>query len=580
MVEKLKHLFLLFVFLISYVSIASSVNAAGAASLYLSPSTGKHNIGDTFSISVYISSPDVSINAVSSVLSFPKDQVEVVSISKDDTIVSFWVQQPSFSNAIGTISFEGVILNPGFAGETGKIMTATLKVISAGSGVVSFTSASTLANDGLGTNVLKGLRNVSFVFGNLDTPPATDNRIKVSPTPVSPPSVSVLSEVTTPSAPVVSSTTHPDSNLWYSQKNVRVNWEIPSGITNVRHVLSKDSNIAPVNIHSPKIDFEDMLNVEDGIWYFNIQFANAKGWGQVSSFKIQIDSQSPSSLVIDQLENFDLTNPVAKFSIRAEDNASGIDYYEVGVDEDEVIKMEHTENNVFETNYMSAGTHSLKVRVYDKAGNFTEAKKDFFIEGLFPPFFSEYPLYPAVGDTFVLKGKTAHKFRTVKISVQEGDLAVKEYEVKSDSSGIFNFTYNEKLKEASYKIWGEVVDESGIKSDPTAPIIIDLTKKNTGFNFGFSSDVYEIILVILLILITSWLHSISIKNRKIRCSILKEKLNFTQEKYDNLVSEVNMLLENSVNNFENLKKTRKLSVHEKNIMEEFNKLIEKIKSLE
>src|SRR3989344_4454087 len=85
---------------------------AFAATLYLSPATASHAVGSTFITTVYVDSTNTSINAVSGIINFPKDKIEVVSVSKTNTILGFWAQEPTFSNSEGTISFEGVILNP------------------------------------------------------------------------------------------------------------------------------------------------------------------------------------------------------------------------------------------------------------------------------------------------------------------------------------------------------------------------------------------------------------------------------------------------------------------------------------
>ena len=89
---------------------------AEGAEIYLSPASAEQEVSSTFVLSVYASSPDQSMNAVSGTISFPYDKLNVVSLSKKDSIISFWVQEPSFFNKTGIISFEGVVLNPGFKG--------------------------------------------------------------------------------------------------------------------------------------------------------------------------------------------------------------------------------------------------------------------------------------------------------------------------------------------------------------------------------------------------------------------------------------------------------------------------------
>src|SRR3990167_7012091 len=92
--------------------------SAHAATLNFSPPSGSYNVGSTFSVNVTVESVGQAMNAVSGVVSFPWDKLEVVSISKQGSILSLWPAEPSFSNSAGTVSFEGIILTLTSAGET------------------------------------------------------------------------------------------------------------------------------------------------------------------------------------------------------------------------------------------------------------------------------------------------------------------------------------------------------------------------------------------------------------------------------------------------------------------------------
>src|SRR3989338_12449 len=89
---------------------------AQAASLYFIPASGSYEVGSALPVSVYVSSEDEAMNAVSGVVTFPADKLEISSLSKASSIFNLWVQKPTFSNTSGTVTFEGVVLNPGFRG--------------------------------------------------------------------------------------------------------------------------------------------------------------------------------------------------------------------------------------------------------------------------------------------------------------------------------------------------------------------------------------------------------------------------------------------------------------------------------
>lgn len=132
-----------------------------AAELYLSPSSGQYKVGDTIKVRIVLSSSSQSANAVSSNLSFSKNLLTLTSVSKTDSLVSLWAQEPTYSNANGTANMEGVILS-GYSGSNGTIITLFFKAKATGSADVEFTSSSVLANDGLGTNILTGTRQANF----------------------------------------------------------------------------------------------------------------------------------------------------------------------------------------------------------------------------------------------------------------------------------------------------------------------------------------------------------------------------------------------------------------------------------
>lgn len=153
-----------------------------ADTMSLSPSSGTYVVGQAFSVRVLVSSPNQAINAVSGVLSFPANLLQVTSVSKSGSIVSLWVQEPSFSNSQGIVSFEGVVPNPGFSRANGTAVTINFKVIGQGSADLRFTSGSLLANDGLGTNILRTLGTASF---NLAQKPATPSASDSKPSETS-----------------------------------------------------------------------------------------------------------------------------------------------------------------------------------------------------------------------------------------------------------------------------------------------------------------------------------------------------------------------------------------------------------
>ncbi|MBX4181323.1 cohesin domain-containing protein [Candidatus Parcubacteria bacterium] len=153
-----------------------------ADTILISPAAGSYSVGQTFSVRIVVSSPTQAVNAVSAVLSFPIDKLQVTSVSKIGSILNLWVEEPAFSNAQGKVSLEGVVPNPGFTGSSGPILTVNFRVIKDGTANLQFSSASILANDGYGTNILKTRGIGTFTLSGAPVS-AQDEPVETSPEP-------------------------------------------------------------------------------------------------------------------------------------------------------------------------------------------------------------------------------------------------------------------------------------------------------------------------------------------------------------------------------------------------------------
>lgn len=125
-----------------------------AATLRVVPSTASVSSGETISVAVSISSTDQAMNATEGVVTFPTNLLQVASISKSGSILGLWVQEPTYSNTVGTVNFEGIALNPGYQGANGTVLTIVFRARAEGSAPLSIADASVLANDGNGTEIL------------------------------------------------------------------------------------------------------------------------------------------------------------------------------------------------------------------------------------------------------------------------------------------------------------------------------------------------------------------------------------------------------------------------------------------
>lgn len=472
--------------------------AVNAATLQFSPSSGSHAVGKDFSVSVFVSSADQAMNAASGAISFPSDKLEVTSLSKTSSIFSLWVQEPSFSNNDGVVNFEGIVLNPGFTGANGKILTINFKVKAEGIVALNFSSGSALANDGKGTNILKSLGSAEFNLGGGVAPIAPG--VPEADTPF------VFSSA--PSAPVISSPTHPDSTVWYSKKDAKFAWSVSADVNKDRLLIGKIPLAIPTIVYNPAISEKEVANFEDGIWYFNAQLRNASGWGEVAHFKLQIDTEPPKPFEIKFIDGDKTENPRPTVVFDTTDALSGINYYKIKIGEGDFLSVasDIVKSNPYTLPLQSPGKRSILVQAFDKAGNYSTAVGDFEILPIRSPNITEYPKELKNGELLVVRG-SAYSNSQVNIRLQREKDEPKSFTVQSNQDGKFTFTADEKLNDGIYRLWAEVIDARGAKSLPSEKITITVAKP-TIVRIGNWATSLLVIIIPLIALILALLFAV------------------------------------------------------------------------
>ncbi len=348
-------------FLVS-ISLAQTV-AAADLSIVVSPAQVK--VGDTVTATVYVNSGGEAINSVEAAITVPSDTLEIGSVSQSGSILSLWVEQPSFGN--GTISLNGGITNPGYSGKSGKVATFYMKALKAGSAQISFKSGSVRANDGLGTDVTKGKSGATVTIGSPVAAPV------VPVTPVSPAAPAPAPTPATPSkkpdAPIVTSDTMPDEEAWYKDTSTTLTWSIPTGVTAVRTLVGSEPDTDPTVAQGISSKSKKLDSLTDGITYFHIKFQSAAGWGPVTHRKIQVDT-TPPDVQMPKYKILDSGLVVAEFNV--EDSTSGVARAVLTTPGESSITIESIPEDKkvqvpFPQTY--SGTKIITIEVFDKAGN-------------------------------------------------------------------------------------------------------------------------------------------------------------------------------------------------------------------
>ncbi len=451
---------LLFCFFLFAFCIFTGEAKAASASLYLSPSTGNYTVGNTFLIQAKVNSGGVAVNATDGTLVFNPDKLEVKSISKIDSAFTLWVQEPTFSNSLGTVNFAGGKPSPGFTGAAGIIFTITFKARTAtiDPATVTFASGSVLADDGKGTNILGSMGSGSYkLIARTITPIVPEEEEYIPPT----------APGQTPAAPVISSPTHPDENSWYSNNDPEFNWELPSDVTGVSLLLNDKPTSNPGQTSDGLLQSKKYEDVQDGTWYFHIKFQNQYGWGSITHRKVLIDTENPASFEVTVDNEGDPTNPSPSLYFQSTDEPSGIDYYEIRLNDKAVASTTSagTKGNAYRMPPQPAEKYALEVRAIDKAGNFSWAKTDLEIASISIPKITKIPERIEVGEILEIEGEATPKI-TVRIYIQKGDEAPLMEKVNSTSEGEFALSYDRALTKGDYVVWAQAEDERGALSYP------------------------------------------------------------------------------------------------------------------
>ena len=378
----MKKIILSFIFIYSLL-LLKPVNTF-AANLGFSPVSGSYKSGDYISVDVVLTNSSQAVNAISGSISFPQNLLSVSSLSQGGSLIKYWTLDPTFSNGAGTVNFEGIIPNPGFSSSRGKILTIRFFAKSSGNANITFTDGSILANDGLASELLGTLGGANFSISDSvqETPKTVTTPIVVQNT-----SAPVVASA---SLPVVTSSTNPDQNSWYNVSSPVFNWVVPKDVTSLR--LSYDDNLEgkPTLSYTTATNFKTISNIEDGSHYLHLQFKSGKTWGDVVTYRFNVDTVAPEKFV----PSVEYTaEGLPSLTFKGNDVDSGIDHYEISVDgQDTIYVVPDNASTTYVLPRYASGSHNVSILSVDRAGNKSEVSVPvFFLDKIASPsLFEDY----------------------------------------------------------------------------------------------------------------------------------------------------------------------------------------------
>ncbi len=345
------------IFLFAVVIFFLASRGASAATLQINSDSTTLSPGSITMLSVILNSEGVAINNAEAKIIFPRDLLEVVSINKNGSIFSLWVEEPTYSNSTGVINFNGGIPTPGYTGSFGSVVTIVVKAKAAGKADLIFADAAVRANDGSGTDVLTSKQGRSLSVIQSEQP--------VTPTVVPVNSTNLALQITSP--------THGNQDFWYKDTDPIFRWNVPAGADAIQTTIDSNTKGVPHVTYIPTIKEKSVKDLEDGIWYFKVRASRGEEWGPIATYVTRIDNTIPK--INNVAFSYDDDKKILNIKADVIDETSGLDYYNVYVNDllvKKVLAAEFTNGN-YGLAFNRPGDNTVKLVAVDRAGNSDEA---------------------------------------------------------------------------------------------------------------------------------------------------------------------------------------------------------------
>ncbi|MDD3919019.1 MAG: hypothetical protein PHX52_00370 [Candidatus Pacebacteria bacterium] len=277
----------------------------------------------------------------------------------------------------------------------------------------------------------------------------------------------------------VISSSHPNSDIWYSNKNVELSWTLPEDAQKVKILIDQNEEAYP------SVEYDNLtqkqIALNDGVWYFHIRYFGDNGWSSIENKKIMIDTQAPTEFKIIEKDD--------RLEFTSTDELSQVEKYEVIVSDKNYI----VTDNMFLFSEIGGGKYFIKVKAYDRAGNFTEKDINLEVERIEPPHFSAAVL--GTNEIFIL-GYVDNSVDKVYVSISGDNYDFGELIQISDDG---NFVYTtEKLKPGLYDLYFTTISENGLSEESKKVILI--TEKELVFGSVERTLITYGLIVLLLVL--------------------------------------------------------------------------------
>lgn len=182
-----------------------------------------------------------------------------------------------------------------------------------------------------------------------------------------------------------------------------MSWTLPKNATAVRTLLGAFRDSEPTVYYDNRLTQKSMPNIEDGTWYFHVNYFANGAWSKTQHFRIQIDTTNPTDLSVRSKK--DDTGKVT-LSLKAGDSLSGIDNFKVVVGSDNplTVKADAQGEASLEVPFYRPGKHDVTVSAFDKVGNKADTKITIQIDAVPELRIESYPARIKVNESIEISG--------------------------------------------------------------------------------------------------------------------------------------------------------------------------------
>lgn len=417
---------------------------------------------DDVVVSVTINSEGQDVNTAQATISFPANLLEVIKIDRANSVFSFWLEEPSYDNSKGSITFVGGSTS-GFSGASLKVMQVSFRVKGSGTGRLGVTNASINASDGTGSNVYTTAKGL-----DIDIPTTSEfEAVKLEKAKGEATIASTLPAQMIPNIPF-----YPDPTKWNNRSaSFQASWNIGSDVIKVGEALNQIANFTPEVRDDALIGNKIFPTLDDGIWYLHLRASNNIGWGPTSHYRLAIDTMPPTPFKITSDSTFKTNNPKPTISFVSSDLVSGIKNYTISLNGSTIATVDSSK---FTFDPLLPGIYRLVVTAIDNAGNSTSQVETLEILPIESPQITYVSRRVIVGEEGITTGGTALVGVEIIIQVQNSqEQIVAEQTVSVDSNGNWNMVINKDLKLGDYHLLVKARDNNMASS---FPVISDLIK--------------------------------------------------------------------------------------------------------